>query len=198
MSEPFEVLLLDNVDSFSFNLVEEFARRGHPVTVFRNDVAADRILTRCAAPGPRLLVISPGPGTPRDAGHCLAVVAGALGRVPLLGVCLGHQALIEAEGGEVDRAPAPRHGVATEIDHDGGPPFEGIAAPMAVGRYHSLAARRIPQDLTVAAEGDGIVMAVRHRTKPAIGLQFHPESVLTPAGGRLIDNIIRWARDASR
>lgn len=198
MSEPLEIVLLDNVDSFSFNLVEAFASRGLPVTVFRNDVTPERVLAHCDRTARRLLVISPGPGTPASAGNCLAVVTGALGRVPLLGVCLGHQALIQVAGGTIGRAPTPCHGMATVIRHDGGPPFDRIPSPMPVGRYHSLAARDVPPDLVVAAEGDGVVMAVRHRTHPAIGLQFHPESILTPAGGRLVDNAIQWAADVRR
>jgi anthranilate synthase/aminodeoxychorismate synthase-like glutamine amidotransferase len=192
------VTLLDNVDSFSYNLVDEFARRGASVEVFRNDAPAAPILARATAPGPRLLVISPGPGAPAAAGCCLEVIRAAIGRVPTVGVCLGHQALVEALGGKVARAAAPLHGKATPITHDGSSPFDGLPSPMPVGRYHSLAAIRVPPDLEVAAEGEGVVMAVRHRTAPAVGIQFHPESVLTPGGGRLIDNLIRWATDASR
>lgn len=194
MSE-LSVTFLDNVDSFTYNLVDEFARRGATVRVFRNDVPAESIVAAATAgPGSRLLVVSPGPGTPAEAGSCLAAVRGALGRVPVFGVCLGHQALVEAAGGVVGRAPAPVHGKAARIRHDGGAPFEGLGSPLPVGRYHSLAAGTVPDDLEVAAEVDGVVMAVRHRRVKAIGVQFHPESVLTPGGGTMIDNLIRWAR----
>lgn len=193
-----DVMLLDNADSFTFNLVDEMARRGHQVSVVRNDVPADRILERITRDRPGLLVISPGPGTPATAGSCLDVVRGALGRLPLFGVCLGHQALIEATGGTVERAPVPVHGKPGALEHDGRTPFEGLPSPMPVGRYHSLAAGRVPPALAVSARVGTVVMAVRHRSAPAVGVQFHPESVLTPAGGRLIDNVIRWAADAGR
>lgn len=196
MSEPLRITLIDNIDSFSFNLVEEFARRGAGVTVFRNDRRADDIVAHATAPGPRLLVISPGPGAPDDAGASLTAVRAALGRTPVLGVCLGHQVLVTAFGGTVARAPAARHGRATALAHRGQGPFAGLPSPMPVARYHSLAATTVPPSLESIAESEGVVMAVRHRHLPAIGVQFHPESVLTPDGGRLIDNLIEWARHA--
>ncbi|MGE0442479.1 MAG: aminodeoxychorismate/anthranilate synthase component II [Gemmatimonadales bacterium] len=197
MSE-LSVVLLDNVDSFTYNLVDEFARRGQSVTVFRNDVPAERVLAEALRRPRTLLVISPGPGDPAGAGSCLGVVRGALGRVPLFGVCLGHQALVAAAGGRVVRAPEPLHGKATAVVHDGGQPFGGLPSPMPVGRYHSLAAGSVPDALEVTARAGDVVMAVRHRTAPALGIQFHPESVLTPAGGALIDNVISWATHAGR
>lgn len=196
MPNALQVTFLDNIDSFTYNLVDEFAKRGALVRVFRNDGPVAPIVARATAHGPRLLVISPGPGAPAGAGCCLDLIRATIGRVPTLGVCLGHQALVEALGGTISRA-TPYHGKATSIAHDGGAPFDGLPSPMPVGRYHSLAATRVPPDLAVAAEGDGVVMAVRHRSAAAIGVQFHPESVLTPGGGRLIDNVIRWAIDAS-
>lgn len=196
MSDPLSVLFLDNADSFTYNLVDEFAKRGAAVTVVRNDRPADEVLSRADAVD--LLVVSPGPGTPEQAGCCLPVTRGALGRVPLFGVCLGHQALILAEGGTVARAPAPIHGRSVPIVHGGVTPFEGLDTPMPVGRYHSLGATRLPRSLQVTAETDGLAMAVAHRVVPAIGVQFHPESLLTPLGGRLIENVIAWARHAGR
>jgi anthranilate synthase component 2 len=206
---PLDVVFLDNTDSFTYNLVDEFARRGARVEVFRNDAPAEQVVAAATTRrSPRLLVISPGPGRPRDAGCCLAVVRAALGRVPLLGICLGHQALVEASGGEIGFAPAPVHGKASLIRHDGGRPFQGLPEVIPVGRYHSLAATWVPPQLAISASidpppGDGprrpsMVMAVRHRTVAAIGLQFHPESILTPHGGRMIENAIAWARDAGR
>ncbi len=194
MSDALDVILLDNFDSFSYNLADEFARRRARVTVFRNDVAAGRILERAIGTGTKtLLVISPGPGRPSEAGCSLEVIRAALGRVPLLGVCLGHQALIEAVGGTVVRAPLAVHGKASQATHDGTGPFEGLPSPTPVGRYHSLAAGALPAELVPIAAADDIVMAVSHRAAPALGVQFHPESVLTPAGGQMIDNLIRWA-----
>jgi anthranilate synthase component 2 len=198
MPEPLHVVFLDNVDSFTYNLVDEFARRGARVQVFRNDVSADRIVAAAGTDGPRLLVISPGPGTPDSAGSTLEVVTLALGRVPLFGVCLGHQALVRASGGTVGRAPLAVHGKAGAVRHDGSEPFQGLPDPMPAGRYHSLVATSLPAALEPIAECDGLVMAARHRTLPAIGVQFHPESVLTQGGGRLIDNVIQWAVDASQ
>jgi len=200
------VVFLDNVDSFTYNLVDEFAKRGADVAVVRNDGPAEPVLALATrSGGPRLLVVSPGPGNPSGAGCCLEVVRGALGQVPLFGVCLGHQALVEALGGTVDRAPAPIHGKATIVRHSGVGPFAGLPNPLPVGRYHSLAASVLPEELEPIATTDGgssagppIVMAVAHRTLPAIGVQFHPESVLTPDGGRLIENVIQWARDVGR
>lgn len=197
MPETLRVTLIDNIDSFSFNLVDEFARRGCRITVFRNDRPAEAIIADATAPGPRLLVVSPGPGTPGQAGASLEVVRGVLGMAPVFGVCLGHQVLVTAMGGQVTRAPAPRHGRATTLVHRGEGPFAQLPSPMPVGRYHSLAATTVPDGLEVIAESEGVVMAVRHRSLPAVGVQFHPESVLTPDGGRLIDNLIEWARNAS-
>ena len=193
------VVFLDNVDSFTYNLVDEFARRGHDVVVHRNDRPADTVLADALREGPpALLAISPGPGTPARAGSSLEVVRRAAGRVPIFGICLGHQAIVEAFGGEVGPAPEPVHGKASPMTHSGGPWFEGLPSPVPVARYHSLAAHRVPPVLEVVAAAGDVVMAVAHRAVPAFGVQFHPESVLTPAGGRLLDNVIGWARHAGR
>ena len=196
MPNEMPVLFLDNVDSFTYNLVDEFAKRGAEVTVVRNDLPAEAIVARARSAA--LLVISPGPGTPASAGSCLEVVRLALGQVPLFGVCLGHQALVAAAGGEVDRAPVAIHGKAVPIRHQGAAPFDHLPSPMAVARYHSLSATRVPSTLEVTAQCGEVVMAVAHRDAPALGVQFHPESVLTPLGGQLIENVIAWARHAGR
>jgi anthranilate synthase/aminodeoxychorismate synthase-like glutamine amidotransferase len=206
MPDALRVVFLDNVDSFTYNLVDEFARRGAAVEVHRNDRPAAEVVRRAVGgtgtspggrqdgtTGPTLVVVSPGPGTPRDAGSCLDVVRGCAGRVPLFGVCLGHQAIVEAFGGRVERAPAILHGKASLVTHRGGPLFDGLPSPVPVGRYHSLCATDVPADLEVTAESDGIVMAVAHRRWAILGVQFHPESILTPQGGRLIANVMRWA-----
>jgi anthranilate synthase/aminodeoxychorismate synthase-like glutamine amidotransferase len=197
MADALRVTLLDNVDSFTFNLVDEFARRGAAVTVFRNDRSVDEIVAHATGPGPRLVVVSPGPGGPAEAGASRGVVEAVLGRSPLFGVCLGHQVLIACEGGRVCRTPTPLHGRATILVHEGREPFTDLPSPMPVARYHSLSALALPPSLEPTAHSDGVVMAVRHRRLPAIGVQFHPESVLTPEGGRLIDNVMAWARHAS-
>lgn len=196
------VLIIDNFDSFVFNLADEFARRDHEVSVWRNDIPASRALELAAAlPVPALVVLSPGPGTPARAGCCVDLVRRAPAGLPLFGVCLGHQAIVEAFGGRVGPARRVVHGKASRVEHDGSGLFDGLPVPMAVGRYHSLVGTRIPAELVVTAEIDGEPMALEHVEHPIFGVQFHPESILTPQGGRLIDNLIRLAangRDRAR
>jgi anthranilate synthase/aminodeoxychorismate synthase-like glutamine amidotransferase len=192
------VVFIDNYDSFTFNLVDEFARRGAAVEVWRNTVTAEHALARAeAAPSPhRLIVLSPGPGRPEDAGCCVELIRRAAGHVPLFGVCLGHQALIQAFGGAVESAGAILHGRSSPVHHRGASIFAGIRSPFVVGRYHSLASHDVPPALEALAWSDTVVMAVRHREHPLLGIQFHPESVLTPEGGLLIENVARWAAEA--
>ncbi|HEY0148444.1 MAG TPA: gamma-glutamyl-gamma-aminobutyrate hydrolase family protein [Allosphingosinicella sp.] len=183
------VLMIDNLDSFTFNLVEAMERLGLVVHVLRNSVAAEAALAEAKATGARI-VVSPGPGRPEDAGCSLALIALAKGRVPLLGVCLGHQAMVLEAGGEVVRAPAPVHGKTSRVEHDGQGPFAGIIGPVQIGRYHSLCTRRIPERFTVHAEADGMAMAISDADALQTGLQFHPESILTPVGSKLLANIL--------
>lgn len=195
---PFQVVFIDNFDSFTWNLVDEFARRGAQVEVWRNDVSAAHALARAEeAPGARLLVLSPGPGGPHDAGCCVELCRLAAGRVPLFGVCLGHQALIEAYGGVVESAGQILHGRSAPVEHHGDPLFDGIPSPFTVGRYHSLASQTVPDALEGLAFSGSLLMAVRHRCHPLLGIQFHPESILTPEGGKLLDNVCVWALEAS-
>ena len=182
------VLVIDNYDSFTYNLVQYLGELGAGVDVVRNDVeSADDLLARA----PDRVIVSPGPCTPNEAGVSVEVMrrfpeAG----VPTLGVCLGHQSLAQAFGGEVIRH-APVHGKTTEITHNGSGLFEGLPVPLTVGRYHSLVVEpHVPDCLEVTASGDGVVMAVEHRDLPAYGVQFHPESVLTPEGKRLLENFL--------
>jgi anthranilate synthase/aminodeoxychorismate synthase-like glutamine amidotransferase len=187
------VLILDNYDSFTFNLAQGFAALGFPPAVVRSDEIDARTI---AADPPAALVISPGPGRPERAGNSVEVVRRLSGRIPMLGVCLGHQAIAAAFGAHVVRAPKPVHGRASDVLHDGAAPFEGVRSPVHVGRYHSLVVDEagLPDELTVCARSsDGLVMALRHRTHPTIGLQFHPESVLTRSGPRLLSNFLRLA-----
>lgn len=196
---PLHVVLIDNFDSFTFNLVDEFGRRGAAVEVWRNDVSAEHALARAeSAEGPSLIVLSPGPGGPRDAGCCIELIRRAAGRVPLLGVCLGHQALIEAFGGVVESAGVILHGRSAPVEHRNDPVFEGIPSPFVAGRYHSLASHALPDCLEPLGWTGSIIMAVRHRQYPLLGIQFHPESVLTPQGGILIDNVMHWAVEEGR
>jgi anthranilate synthase/aminodeoxychorismate synthase-like glutamine amidotransferase len=183
------VLMIDNLDSFTFNLVEAMERLGLEVRVLRNSVAAETALAAAQETGARI-VVSPGPGRPEDAGCSLELIARAKGRVPLLGVCLGHQAMVLEAGGEVVRAPAPVHGKTSLVTHDGQGPFAGIEGPVQIGRYHSLCTRRIPERFTVHAEADGMAMAISDAAALQTGLQFHPESILTPVGNKLLANIL--------
>lgn len=197
MTEPLRLVFIDNFDSFTWNLVDEFARRGAHVEVWRNSVAPEHAVARAVASARSLLVLSPGPGTPAAAGCCVPLVRlAAREGVPLLGVCLGHQAMVEAFGGVVGPAGQVVHGKTSRVTHTGGPLFEGVPSPFPVARYHSLAALQVPECLETVACADGLVMAVRHSAAPQFGVQFHPESILTPDGGQIIDNVIRWASDA--
>jgi anthranilate synthase/aminodeoxychorismate synthase-like glutamine amidotransferase len=182
------ILLVDNYDSFTYNLVHLFAELGAEVVVRRNDEVDAPEAERLA---PSHLVVSPGPGRPEESGATLAVVEHLAGRVPTLGVCLGHQAIVQAFGGEIGQARELVHGKASTIRHDGRGVFRGLPQDFEAGRYHSLAAARVPGVLEVSATGpDGEVMAVRHRDLPIEGVQFHPESVLTPLGPQLARNFL--------
>jgi len=183
------ILLIDNYDSFTYNLAHLFGELGTEVLVRRNDAIDADEAERMT---PSHLVISPGPGRPEDAGISIELV-GRLGGngVPTLGVCLGHQAVVEAFGGEVGQARRLVHGKPSAISHDGSGLFEGLPQPFEAGRYHSLAATAVPDCLEVTATcADDEVMAVRHRELPVHGVQFHPESVLTPEGARLARNFL--------
>jgi anthranilate synthase/aminodeoxychorismate synthase-like glutamine amidotransferase len=184
------LLLIDNYDSFTYNLVQAFLVLGADVEVIRNDAisvadALQKDLTH--------LCISPGPGTPRDAGVSIAMIRAFAGRLPIFGVCLGHQSIVEAFGGDVVRAPRLMHGKTSLVTHDGRTLFEGLPQPCEVGRYHSLIAapEKIPAELEVCARTDqDEIMAVRHRKFMIEGVQFHPESVLTPQGPQLMGNFL--------
>ncbi|MDH7599847.1 MAG: aminodeoxychorismate/anthranilate synthase component II [Sedimentisphaerales bacterium] len=184
------VLFIDNFDSFTYNLVDDFCKRGCLTKVYRSSIELEELKQIADQIKPDLLVISPGPGTPRSAGVSMAAVEYFKGRLPIFGVCLGHQVIVECFGGKVGHAPEPVHGKPSRITHTGRGIFAGIENPMQVGRYHSLVATKIPDCLEVTAEFEGLVMAVEHKQYPILGVQFHPESILTPAGGRLIENLL--------
>jgi len=185
------MLLIDNYDSFTYNLVQAFAAHGADVMVYRNDmISVDEGISL----HPTHLVISPGPGRPDDAGVSLDMIAAFAGRVPVLGVCLGHQSIVQQQGGEIVRAERLMHGKTSLIKHDGKSVFEGITQPFEVGRYHSLCAEveTLPETLEITAETDsGVIMGVRHKSLQMEGVQFHPESVLTPEGELLMTNFMR-------
>jgi anthranilate synthase component 2 len=186
------ILLIDNYDSFTYNLAHLFEELGAEVRVIRNDKIDADEAERLA---PSHLVISPGPGRPEGAGATVEIIKRLGPSVPTLGVCLGHQAIVEAFGGEVGQAQRLVHGKASEIAHDGRGLFSGLPDPLQGGRYHSLAAARVPDRLEVCATtDDGEVMAVRHRELSVNGIQFHPESVLTPDGAALAKNFLEVTR----
>jgi anthranilate synthase/aminodeoxychorismate synthase-like glutamine amidotransferase len=185
------VLLIDNYDSFTYNLAHRLGELGASVKVVRNDAVSVADVDRLA---PERIVISPGPGRPESAGVSVELLRHFQGRVPILGVCLGHQALAVAFGGRVDRAGTPMHGKVSVVAHEGTHLFAGLGGPFEAGRYHSLVIPRdaVPPDFVVSAwvADDQTVMGVRHTDRPIYGVQFHPESVLTPVGHRLLQNFL--------
>jgi anthranilate synthase/aminodeoxychorismate synthase-like glutamine amidotransferase len=184
------VLLVDNYDSFTYNLYQYLGELGADTTVFRNDEIS---VEAALASAPDRIVISPGPGTPDQAGITLELIRQSGGRIPLLGVCLGHQALGQAFGGKVVRAGRLMHGKTSEIRHDGRTVFAELPSPFTATRYHSLVVARetVPECLEVSAwTDDGVVMGLRHRERPLEGVQFHPESILTRAGKQLLANFL--------
>jgi anthranilate synthase/aminodeoxychorismate synthase-like glutamine amidotransferase len=187
------IAVIDNYDSFTYNLVQYLGEMGEELVVLRNDAFT---LEELGNMNPAAIVISPGPGKPIDAGLSLQIVETFANKVPILGVCLGHQAIGQHFGGEIVRATEPVHGKPSHIYHRGDPLFHGIENPFMAARYHSLIIRRdsLPASLEVIAEtSDGIVMAVRHKTLPVIGVQFHPESIITPNGKTILKNFVGGA-----
>jgi anthranilate synthase/aminodeoxychorismate synthase-like glutamine amidotransferase len=186
-----KILLIDNYDSFTYNLVQAFLILGALVDVHRNDaITVDQALSQRHTH----LVISPGPGTPRDAGVSMAMIEAFAGRIPIFGVCLGHQSLVEVFGGKVVRAPRLMHGKVSPVTHDGKGLYTGVPQPFEAGRYHSLIAApdHLPSVLAVTARtAEGEIMGVRHQSLPIEGVQFHPESVLTPEGPKLMANFLK-------
>jgi anthranilate synthase/aminodeoxychorismate synthase-like glutamine amidotransferase len=185
------ILLIDNYDSFTYNLVQAFLVLGAEVEVRRND---ETDLESAERLEPTHLVVSPGPGRPENAGLSLAMIDAFAGRLPVLGVCLGHQAIVAHYGGEIVAAGTLMHGKTSLVSHDEAGIFEGLPNPFEAGRYHSLAANRsrVPEALVVTARTEeGEIMGVRHRDLNVVGVQFHPESVLTPDGPALLDNFLR-------
>ncbi len=197
MKESFDhvrMLLIDNYDSFTYNLVQAFAAMGADVIVYRNDAISVEESVELA---PTHLVISPGPGRPEDAGVSLDMIGAWAGKVPIFGVCLGHQSIVQQFGGKIVRAERLMHGKTSMVEHDGETIYTGLPNPFEVGRYHSLCAEEetLPGELIVTAQTDrGEIMGVRHKDLPIEGVQFHPESVLTPDGNMLMANFMREAR----
>lgn len=188
-----DILLLDNIDSFTYNLVDQLRASGHNVVVYRNQLPADVIIERLQQMEKPVLMLSPGPGTPAEAG-CMPVLLQRLrGQLPIIGICLGHQAIVEAYGGHVGQAGEILHGKASSVEHDGQTMFTGLPSPLPVARYHSLVGSNIPAELVINASFNGMVMAVRHDEHRVCGFQFHPESILTTQGARLLNQTLDWA-----
>jgi anthranilate synthase component II len=188
------ILLIDNYDSFTFNLVHFLGDVGARCEVVRNDKIS---VTDAIARQPEAIVLSPGPCTPNEAGICLDLITGAAGSIPILGVCLGHQAIGQAFGGNVVRAPVPMHGKVSPISHTGTDILEGLPSPFSATRYHSLIVDRptLPETLVATAwTEDGLLMAMRHRSLPIFGVQFHPESIASQHGHELLANFLAIAR----
>ncbi len=186
------LLVIDNYDSFTYNLVQYFGELGATMEIRRNDAVSVEEIEREIKP--EKILISPGPGTPDDAGISLDVLKAFADKIPILGVCLGHQAIGQLFGGKVVRAPVPVHGKPVEIRHDGRTIFKNLENDFQAGRYHSLVVEResLPDCLEISAESpDGLIMAMRHKTYPVEGVQFHPESILTTEGKKLLQNFLR-------
>ena len=186
------ILFLDNFDSFTYNLVDQFRSLGHQVRIYRNDCDLELLEKNALAQPDTILALSPGPGTPAEAGNMLPLIQRLKHKVPMIGICLGHQALIEAFGGKVIHAGEVLHGKVSKIKHDEQAMVAHLNEPMPVARYHSLMGSDLPQELIVNAAYNDIVMAIRHRDLPVCGFQFHPESILTVQGSKLLEQSVQW------
>lgn len=192
------VLFIDNFDSFTYNLVDDFSKRDCDTRVYRADTRIADLKKVARKFEPDLLVISPGPGTPATAGVTLEAIDYFRDKLPIFGVCLGHQAIVEHFGGKVGHAPKPVHGKPSRVTHNAKGLFAGVENPLQAGRYHSLCALELPECLESTAEFEGINMAIQHEKLPIFGVQFHPESILTPAGGKIIENILNIAEKCGK
>ncbi|MFH0419159.1 gamma-glutamyl-gamma-aminobutyrate hydrolase family protein, partial [Escherichia coli] len=189
-----DILLLDNIDSFTYNLADQLRSNGHNVVIYRNHIPAQTLIERLATMSNPVLMLSPGPGVPSEAGCMPELLTRLRGKLPIIGICLGHQAIVEAYGGYVGQAGEILHGKASSIEHDGQAMFAGLTNPLPVARYHSLVGSNIPAGLTINAHFNGMVMAVRHDADRVCGFQFHPESILTTQGARLLEQTLAWAQ----
>ncbi|AKB06593.1 aminodeoxychorismate/anthranilate synthase component II [Vibrio cholerae] len=187
------ILFIDNFDSFTYNLVDQFRSLGHLVTIYRNNLSADAIEQALQQLDNPVVVLSPGPGAPSEAGCMPELLQRLKGKVPMIGICLGHQAIVEAYGGVVAGAGEIIHGKVSMMEHQNHAIYRGLPSPLAIARYHSLVATQVPSALTVTAEVNGLVMSVVNEADKVCGFQFHPESIMTTHGATLLANAIDWA-----
>lgn len=188
-----DLIFVDNFDSFTYNLVDQFRSLGHSVTVYRNSVNALSIVQAVQEKEKPVVVLSPGPGAPSDAGCMPELIQRLKGKVPVIGICLGHQAIVEAYGGTVAGAGEIMHGKVSEMRYQPHAIYRDLPKTLAIARYHSLVATSVPDELTVTADVNGLVMSVVHDQDKVCGFQFHPESIMTTHGARLLENTIEWA-----
>ncbi|AWI49415.1 anthranilate synthase component II (plasmid) [Buchnera aphidicola (Schizaphis graminum)] len=187
------ILLLDNFDSFTYNLVEQLRNKNSNVLIYRNTVDINTILNSIKKIRNPILMLSPGPSTPKNAGCMLNLIKKVKGEIPIVGICLGHQAIVEAYGGIIGYAGEIFHGKASLINHDGLEMFEGLPQPLPVARYHSLICNKIPKNFIINSYFNDMIMSVRNNLDYVCGFQFHPESILTTSGALLLEKIINWA-----
>ncbi|MEF1291756.1 aminodeoxychorismate/anthranilate synthase component II [Vibrio sp. M260118] len=189
------IVFIDNFDSFTYNLVDQFRSLGHEVTIYRNNIAAEAIEATVAALDNPVVLLSPGPGAPSEAGSMPEIIQRLKGKVPMIGICLGHQAIVEAYGGTVAGAGEIIHGKVSMMEHQNHATYAELPSPLAIARYHSLVATHVPEALTITAEVDGLVMSVVQEQDKVCGFQYHPESIMTTYGATLLANAIEWALD---
>lgn len=189
-----DIVFIDNFDSFTYNLVDQFRSLGHKVTIYRNHIPVQTVVDALFELNNPLVVLSPGPGAPSEAGNMPELIQKLKGNTPIIGICLGHQAIVEAYGGTVAGAGEIVHGKVSKMAHQGHDVYQGLPSPLAIARYHSLVATDVPDALTVTAEVDGLVMSVIQEQDKVCGFQFHPESIMTTYGATLLANAIEWAQ----
>ncbi|CAH0525703.1 aminodeoxychorismate/anthranilate synthase component II [Vibrio hippocampi] len=192
-SQTANLVFVDNFDSFTYNLVDQFRSLGYPVTIYRNHIDAKALAQTVLELTNPVVVLSPGPGAPSEAGCMPELIQLLRGKVPMIGICLGHQAIVEAYGGIVAGAGEILHGKVSMMKHENHEIYQGLPAELAIARYHSLVATHVPESLEVTAEVDGLVMSVANQQDRVCGFQFHPESIMTTHGATLLSNAIHWA-----
>ncbi|WP_047043651.1 aminodeoxychorismate/anthranilate synthase component II [Vibrio mexicanus] len=191
------IIFVDNFDSFTYNLVDQFRSLGHEVKIYRNSIDVSTIEQALEGLKQPVVLLSPGPGAPSEAGCMPELIQRLKGKVPMIGICLGHQAIVEAYGGTVAGAGEIIHGKVSMMEHDNHPTYNNLPSPLAIARYHSLVATEVSEALTVTAEVNGLVMSVVHEQDKVCGFQFHPESIMTTYGATLLGNAINWALENS-